>query len=139
MSIKKKLFLLDTSAILSFLEDESGANRVETILKKHNAVIPFVVYLEVFYITCRENGEEVAEKRYVMLKKLDVEYIDCLPEPVLLKAGQFKSRFKLSLADSIIAAFACVRKAILVHKDPDFELLNGIVEEEKLPYKKTLS
>lgn len=133
---RKKTYLLDTSAILSFLEDERGASRVEEILKNHNAIIPFVVFLEIFYISFREKGEEIAEKRYAMLKRLNMEYISYLPEPVLLKAGLFKSKFNISLADSIIAAFAVVREAILVHKDPEFELLKGIIKEEQLPYKK---
>jgi hypothetical protein len=70
-----------------------------------------------------------------MLKRLDVEYISHLPEPVLLKAGLFKSRFNISFADFIIAAFAVVREAILVHKDPEFEFLKGGIKEERLPYK----
>ncbi|ODS34441.1 MAG: hypothetical protein SCARUB_00452 [Candidatus Scalindua rubra] len=71
-----------------------------------------------------------------MLKKLSGEYIDYLPEPVLLKAGLFKSKYNISLADSIIAAFASVRKAVLVHKDPEYENLAKIIKEERLPYKK---
>lgn len=130
------MYLLDTSSVLSFLEDEKGSDRVEKLLNSTNVIIPFIVYLEIFYITVREKGEEIGQKRYAMLKRLDVEYIDYMSEPVLLKAGLFKSRFKISLADSIIAAFAFMRNAVLVHKDPEYEFLNGIIKQERLPYKK---
>lgn len=132
----KTMYLLDTSSVLSFLEDEKGSDRVEKLLNSTNVIIPFIVYLEIFYITVREKGEEIGQKRYAMLKRLDVEYIDYMSEPVLLKAGLFKSRFKISLADSIIAAFAFMRNAVLVHKDPEYEFLNGIIKQERLPYKK---
>lgn len=132
----KHLYLPDTSAILTLLEDEKGSGRVENILLKERVVIPFVVLLEVFYISLGEKGEEIAEKRYAMLKRLDVEYIDHLPEPVLLKAGLFKSRYNISLADSIIAAFAFSKDAVLVHKDPEYEYLKEIIQQERLPYKR---
>ncbi len=131
------MYLLDTSAILSFLEDEKGADRVEEILKEGNFIIPFVVYLEIYYISVREKGVEIGERRYAMLKKLGGEYIDFVPEPVLLKAGLYKSKYNVSLADSIIAAFASARDATLVHKDPEYENLEKIIKEERLPYKKT--
>lgn len=140
MSKKEEtLYILDTSAILSFIEDEKGADRVEEILNKRNFIIPFIVYLETYYISLREKGLEIGEKRYAMLKKLGGEYIDYVPEPVLLKAGLFKSKYNVSLADSIIAAFASIRKAILVHKDPEYEILEKIIKEERLPYKKPQS
>ena len=134
---RKTLYLLDTSAILSFLEDEKGAERVEEILTEGNFIIPFVVYLEVYYISVREKGEEIGERRYAMLKKLGGEYIDCVTETVLLKAGLYKSKYSISLADSIIAAFASAKDATLVHKDPEYESLEKIIKEERLPYKKT--
>lgn len=136
MSKKEKiLYLLDTSAILTLLEDEKGAARVEGLLSSEHVVIPFIVYLEVFYISIRERGEEIAEKRYAALKRLNVEYIDHITEPVLLKAGLFKGTYKISLADSIIAAFAVSKGAVLVHKDPEYEVLDKIIKEERLPYK----
>lgn len=41
----------------------------------------------------------------------------------------------LSLADALIAGIASQLRAILVHKDPEFEALNGAVDLEALPYK----
>jgi predicted nucleic acid-binding protein len=41
----------------------------------------------------------------------------------------------VSRADALIAAFAVDAGAILVHKDPELEVLASAVDQERLPYK----
>jgi hypothetical protein len=48
-----------------------------------------------------------------------------------------KTTYRLSFADTWIAATAIFYDAILVHKDPEFEQLKGKLEMLKLPYKKS--
>lgn len=129
-------YLLDTSAVLAFLEDEAGADRVETILRQEHIILPFCVLLETYYITLKEQPEDVADKRYALLKQLPATILWEIDEPTLLTAGRFKAQHRLSLADAIIAAFALRQGAILVHKDPELEALVGTVAQEMLPYKK---
>lgn len=129
-------YLLDTSAVLTFLEDEAGADRVETILRQGRLILPFCVLLETYYITLKEQPEDVADKRYALLKQLPATILWEIDEPTLLTAGRFKAQHRLSLADAIIAAFALRQGAILVHKDPELEALAGTVAQEMLPYKK---
>lgn len=128
-------FLLDTSAILTFLEDEAGAERVEDLLRSEEVVVPFLVLLETLYITLQERTEDVAEKRYALLKQLPATYLWHMDEPTLLTAARFKAQFHISLADAVIAAFAVTQDTILVHKDPELEALNAMVPQEVLPYK----
>jgi predicted nucleic acid-binding protein len=127
--------MLDTSAILAFLEDEEGAERVESLLRNEEIVLPFLVLLEIYYITLQEQTEDIADQRYALLKQLPVKYLFNVDEPILLTAGRFKSRFRISLADALIAAFAVQLEAILVHKDPELEILGERVKQEILPYK----
>jgi len=42
---------------------------------------------------------------------------------------------ELSLADAIIAAIAIRQGAVLVHKDPEFEALAGVLPMKALPFK----
>jgi hypothetical protein len=56
-------------------------------------------------------------------------------EPALLLASRFKAQNRLSLADALIAGLASQRSAVLVHKDLEFEALNGALDLEALPYK----
>lgn len=131
----KTLFLLDTSAIFALLEDEPGAARVEHILREEEAILPFVVALEVYYISLQERGEQVAAGRHAMLRALPLRHINDVSEAVVLTAGRFKAKYPISLADALIAAVAHEQGAILVHKDPEYQVLHDQVRLEALPHK----
>ena len=128
-------FLLDTSALLTFIEDEAGADRVEQALKQATTLIPWTVLLETYYITLQEVGTAEADLRIAFIKQLDVKILWDMDEPVLLTAAKVKANHRISLADAIIAAFAIRKGAVLMHKDPEFDALSGLLAMEALPYK----
>jgi predicted nucleic acid-binding protein len=131
-----KSFVLDTSALLTFIEKEDGAERVRDVLLKQTIIIPWLSILETVYISQRELGEEEALTRYALLKKLNAKIIWDADEALLLNAARIKSTHSLSLADSVIAAITTQHNAILLHKDPEYEPLQDVIEMEILPYKK---
>lgn len=131
----KSRFLLDTSAVLTLLEDEAGAERVEVILRREETLLPYLVLLEVYYITLREHSEDVADRRYALLKQLPSFILWEVDESILLTAGRLKAGHRLSLADALIAAFALAHDAVLVHKDPEYDSLSVRLLREALPYK----
>ena len=131
-----KSFVLDTSALMTFIEKEEGAERVRDVLLKQTIIIPWLSILESVYISQRELGEEEALVRYALLKKLDATIIWNADESLLLNAARIKSTHSLSLADSVIAAITTQHNAILLHKDPEYEPLQDFVEMEILPYRK---
>ena len=131
-----KSFVLDTSALMAFIEKEEGAERVRDILLGESIIIPWLSILEIVYISQRELGEEEALTRYALLKKLNANIIWDADEALLLNAARIKSTHSLSLTDSVIAAITTQHKATLLHKDPEYEQLQGAVEMEILPYKK---
>ncbi len=128
-------YVLDTSALLAFVEDEDGSERVEKLLLQKDCLLPWTVILEAIYITQRERGEAEANYRYALLKQLPARIIWDMDEPVLLTAARIKTNYRVSLADAIIAAYTFQHKAMLVHKDPEFENLAGQIDLEALPYK----
>ena len=130
-----KRYLLDTSAVLTFLEDEPGAQRVEQILREEKVIIPFLALLETYYISLQETAEATADTRYALLKHLPATFLYDIDEPTMLTAARFKAFHRLSLADAIIAAFAVRERAVLVHKDPEYEPLAKHVKQEILPHK----
>lgn len=136
--MSKTSYLLDTSAVMAFLEDEEGAQRVETLLRNEEVFLPFLALLETYYITLQEQPEDVADKRYALLKQLPATILWSLDEPSLLTAGRLKATYHVSLADALIAAMAIRNKAVLVHKDPEIAALSGIVQMETLPFKKQI-
>lgn len=129
-------FVLDTSALMAFIEKEEGAERVRDVILKQTIIIPWLSILETVYISQRELGEEEALTRYALLKKLKATIAWNADESLLINAARIKSNHSISVADSIIAATAIQHKAILLHKDPEFEALQDTVEMEILPYKK---
>jgi predicted nucleic acid-binding protein len=133
--VSEMRYLLDTSALLSLIEDESGADRVEEILRREKTILPWVALLEVYYISLQEQGELIADQRLAMLKQVAGTILWQADEPTLLQAARFKARHRISFADAIISAFAVQSEAILVHKDPEYEVLIGQVNLEALPYK----
>jgi predicted nucleic acid-binding protein len=133
--MSEEIFLLDTSALLTLIEDEAGAARVEDVLRTRSAIITWMSLLEVTYITQQERGVAEAERRYALIKALPVTLVWQMEEATLLTAARLKAVHRLSLADTIIAAYAMQTNAVLLHKDPEFEALTGQVGLEALPYK----
>jgi ribonuclease VapC len=136
VSVAQAKYLLDTSALLTLLEDEEGADRVEQLLNKAQTIICAVSLLEVRYITLREQGQAEADVRHALLRRSGAEIIWDLDEPTVLRAAALKAQHTLSLADSSIAATAIRQGATLVHKDPEFDVLLQVVKLERLPSKR---
>jgi predicted nucleic acid-binding protein len=129
------LYLLDTSALLTFIEDEDGSDRVEEILRGAGILLPWPVLMETYYITLQKKGRAEADRRYALIRQLKAEILWEMDEPILLTAARLKAEHHISLADAVIAAFALQHHAILIHKDPEFEALTGFLPMEALPYK----
>jgi predicted nucleic acid-binding protein len=128
-------WLLDTSALLSYIEDEAGADRVEQALKQPTTLVPWPVLLETHYITLQEEGQAEADRRIALIKQLNVKILWDMDESTLLTAARLKAERRVSLADAIIAAFGIRGGAVLMHKDPEFDALTGLLPMEALPYK----
>lgn len=128
-------FVLDTSAILTLIEDEAGAERVDSLLRNQEIILPWIVLLEITDISRQELGEAEAERRLAYLKLLPVTFLWEADEPILLIAARLKATYHLSLADAIIAAFTIRLDATLIHKNPEYEILTGQIKLEALPYK----
>ena len=127
-------FVLDTSALLAFMTGEEGADTVERILlgKENRLFIPWAVLFEIYYVTKRTRGDKEADKRFVLIKELPVSVLWHMEEPDVLTSARIKAQFRVSFADSIIAAMALRQDAILVHKDPEYECLSGTIKMRSL-------
>ena len=134
--MSNKRYLLDTSALLTLIEDEPGADRVKEIFRREQVFLPWVALMEVYYMTLQERGQQEAETRFAMLRHSSAEITWNMDEATIIRAGKIKAYNKVSFADSLISSLAIQSEATLVHKDPEYEALTGEVEMEKLPYKK---
>ena len=135
-----KRYVFDTSAIFTYTEGEDGSNLVEDILNhakkyKITVYISFVTLMELYYITWQEKSEDAAKELIVLVKSLPLEVVNS-SERLTLAAGRIKANYRLSVADSFIAATAIDRDATLVHKDPELKSISKDVNTKELPYKK---
>lgn len=143
MSQALPCYVLDTSALLTLIEDEAGADQVQTLLEQAkrgeiSLLVSFISFMEVYYISLQERGQEEAQERVQLMAALPVSRVEST-ETLAVFAGQFKAAHRLSVADAWIAALAQERDATLVHKDPEFEQLEAAVKVLKLPYKKSMN
>jgi len=133
--VNSDCYVLDRSALLALIEDEPGADRVAQVLAEEQVLLPWTVLLEAHYVTQQRRGQAEADQRYAMVRRLPVSILWEMNEPIVLTAARLKAAHRLSFADAIIAALAVREGATLLHKDPQFEALDGEVVLEALPYK----
>lgn len=133
-----KRYVLDTSALLTLRSDEPGADRVAELMKEatlgniacHGC---FMSLMEVLYRVWKNEGEASGLAAYRRCQGLPMQWVHESTK-LLERAAMVKATHPLSLADAWIAATALELHATLVHKDPEFERLPGLLEE-RLPYK----
>ena len=128
-------YVLDTSALLTFWNNEEGADTVERILRSGTRVsVSFMSYMEGRYRIWKNTGKEESEEFSQYLNLLSLERID-ITDQIFEKAIEIKSTNSLSVCDSWIIATAIVTGSVLVHKDPEFEQVKGMVKLKTLHYK----
>lgn len=131
-------YVLDTSALLALRDNEPGANRVAELLLAANdgaadVQACFMSLMEVMYRVWKDEGEASGRAAYAQCQALPIIWVHESAE-LLEAAARLKALHPMSLADAWIAATALQCNATLVHKDPEFEPVGGLLEE-RLPYK----
>lgn len=134
-----KKYVLDTSAILTLLQDEAGTEQIVAILSEHIqnkciAMISVLTLVELYYKFNRKYDVATADKiiNNIMALQLIVQDFD---QSLVAIAGQFKTTGALFFADACIGALAKNEQAILVHKDPEFAILANFIQQQILPFK----
>ena len=129
MSRRPKAIVLDSWAVMAYLEDESTAQKVADLIgDAHEHGIPLLMSVvnagEVWYILAREVSEAEADKALHELKQLGIEFQDVDMKLARL-AGGFKAKHRMSYADCFAAALAKEHKAELVTGDKEFKQVEG--------------
>ena len=136
----KSKFLLDTSAIITYFTGEPGSDVIKELFEKSIKdevliLVPFISQIEFYYINHKKAGEDTANQRFAYLSNFPVNIIKEISEPYLIQAGRIKAQYHVSMADAMIAAYALLEEAILVHKDSEFLLLEKEIRLQTLPIK----
>lgn len=131
--------ILDTKPLIKLFAGEEGWETIKGILSKVEvgeleAGISAVTLTEVYYKYLREGRPDLAVTRTEQLRYATYLKKVGIDEEVAVRAGEFKGKYKVSIADAFIAACAHSEGAIVVSDDPDFREIREIetMTEEEL-------
>jgi len=131
-------YVLDTSAILTLLNLETGHERVERILDQASGepqltlvFIPFMAFMETEYLVLRRHSEEDSQRYLALVLGWPAQVIESNPD-WRHQAAVLKASGHLSVADAWVASLALTLEATLVHKDPEFDRV-GSLQVLRLP------
>lgn len=142
MAAKPTAYVLDSFALLAYLEGEVGMPRVQKLLKaaeggEHGLYVSLINLGEVLYITEREAGLVQAQQALAALEQLPFQFVP-VSRATVLAAAHIKAQYAIAYADAFAVVTAQDYKAVLVTGDPEFQAVAdaGVVTVDWLPRRK---
>ena len=130
------VFVLDSYALLAYLNDEAGSKRVAALLTdaqagQVRALLCSINLGEILYTVERRRGLVAAQRVQALLESLPVEEIEATRE-LVFDAAHIKALHPISYADAFVAALAMRENATVLTGDPEFASVQGLVQVEWL-------
>ncbi|MEM3693076.1 MAG: PIN domain-containing protein [Candidatus Bathyarchaeia archaeon] len=127
----KPRIVLDTKPLIKLFAKEEGWEAVQRILSsvedgEIETAISVVTLTEIYYKYLQEKRADLARIRIeglryaVYIKKLNIN------EEVAIKAGEFKGKYNVPVADAFIAAAAYFEGSTVISDDADFKRIAEI-------------
>lgn len=111
---------------MRFFFDEPGADDVQRIIEGEEPVLlPFMTVMEVTYVLRRKLPRLQVEHMIAAMREWPATIVESSPEWGQ-RAAEVKSSGGLSVADAWMASLALLHDAELVHKDPEFDAVEGL-------------
>ncbi|MFP3869851.1 MAG: type II toxin-antitoxin system VapC family toxin [Syntrophobacteria bacterium] len=120
----KNKTILDSFALLAWIQDEQGAQLVEDLLLsaqegREHLILNIINLGEIYYRLIRLENLTFAQDMLEKLKLLPLKVYPC-DNDLVLEASEIKAEFPIAYADAFIVATAQREKARIVTGDPDF-------------------
>jgi predicted nucleic acid-binding protein len=136
-------YVLDSFALLAYLEGEAGMARVRAVLEgaeaqRHSVYLSLINLGEALYITERERGLVEARRTLGAVDQLPLEIVG-VSRATVLAAAHIKASFPISSADAFAVVTAHERGGVVMTGDPEFEPLAaaGVVAVAWLPRRRS--
>jgi predicted nucleic acid-binding protein len=134
--------ILDSFALLCFFHKEPGWEKVKSLLGDlsrigDKALLSRINWGEFYYILHRRVGRDKTEEALSLLDQLP---IDILPVDDLLvrEAAEIKARHPIPYADTFCAALAQRHSGRILTGDPEFEVVEKLVDVHWLTSRKQI-
>jgi ribonuclease VapC len=118
-----KQVVLDASAVLAFLQDENGSEKVDSVLSEGRAIISAVNYAEVVGKLLEAGLPESSVK--IVMENLELQ-IEPLDDQQAWQAGMLRvstREFGLSLGDRACLALAHIKNLSIITADKQWDKL----------------
>lgn len=137
----RPIYILDSFALLSYLQGEVGMLRVQGILEDANKercrVFICIINLgEVVYIIEREQGLAKAHETLAAIQQLPIEIFP-VENQTVLDAAHIKANHALSYADAFAVVCAQAMNGIVLTGDKEFASVEQAISVEWLPGSKS--
>jgi predicted nucleic acid-binding protein len=126
-------FVLDTFAMLAYLQGESNGVRVRGIFQsgRQNVYMSLINVGEVLYITERKQGIRKAQEVLASIRQLPINLLP-VDEQTIFAAAHIKANYTVSYADSFAIVAAQTVGGTLITGDPEFGAVEDIMNIEWL-------
>ncbi len=112
-------YVVDACALIAYLRAEPGGDKLrEWMQETDRCFFMHAINLgEVYYDTLRSMGQAKATALFSDLADLPIEIIWTLDQALLEAAGRYKTRYRISYADSFVLALAEQQEAVVISTD----------------------
>lgn len=125
-------FVLDSFALLRFIQKEPGNEPVKAILDdamsgKARVMLNVINMGEIIYTVQRRFGQQA---KLDVVKSISLLEIKILPAPndLVYRAAELKAQFPMAYADTFVVASALEHGATVVTGDPEFRQVEHLVK-----------
>ncbi len=127
--VTKDMYFLDTCAMIGYFE---GIPEYVKIIENNKISVSRFQLMELYYISLREQGQEMAEKYYETFSQYEVFISEGTIKNAMKKRLELygktinKKSFNVSYVDAIGYQYALENKLKFVTCDPAFETLENV-------------
>lgn len=125
--------VIDSSALLAFLEDGPGAEEIQRLFERaeksragQQLLMSAVSWGELYEAVLQSAGKDVAESVAVQVGQLPIDIVGVGDDPTAMKlAARYRADGALDVADSYAAALAKTKRADLFTARKSLQALQG--------------
>jgi predicted nucleic acid-binding protein len=130
-------YILDACALLTFFNDEEGAEIVEGLLQKAESMeisvrMSIINLLEVYYDRLRTRKDSEIKDFLEFTAVAPIEILNSISDFVFHEAARLKASYKMSLADAV--GLAATKELSGQFVTSDHSELEEVEQHEKIPF-----